>query len=429
MTNMKNVRKSAITGAVGISIASGAVMMIMSVLAVFQNAYCEMHGYSPEQFSLVISVLSGGGIIVGLFIGKLIPKFGIKRLTIIASFAPLAAAAGLYFCSSLIVTYAIALFCGMLVGLATPAVMNMYIGSWFGKGSGTMVSMGQIISKVWEIVFIPVATNMLVFMGKESVPLFGAIMTAIALVGALLMKGMPADYGVERVDLVEKEKKKSGGTTSEEIYDVKMPATRLALKFPAFCFLIMTFLGIVSMVMTSTYGVYMYDSYINDMVTASYFVSIRTAVSMVLSFLFGILCDKLGLRASVLIYGLLCAASSFIGPVIGGTAGALILACFNGTMAYTTMFIGVGLPLVVGYKNMPAFAGWAGSLMSVGGMIAPPLAMALVSANGGAYDLLNYVSGALILVATLACLYSISKKGRANIKAADEKWQARESGR
>ena len=169
-------------------------------------------------------------------------------------------------------------------------------------------------------------------------------------------------------DLVEKEKKKSGGTTSEEIYDVKMPATRLAVKFPAFCFLIMTFLGIVAMVMTSTYGVYMYDSYINDMVTASYFVSIRTAVSMVLSFLFGILCDKLGLRASVLIYGLLCAASSFIGPVIGGTAGALILACFNGTMAYTTMFIGVGLPLVVGYKNMPAFAGWAGSLMSVGGM-------------------------------------------------------------
>lgn len=90
------------------------------------------------------------------------------------------------------------------------------------------------------------------------------------------------------------------------------------------------------------------------------------------------------------------------------------------------MFIGVGLPLVVGYKNMPTFAGWAGSLMSVGGMVSPPLAMALVSANGGAYDLLNYVSGALVLIATLACLYSISKKGRASIKAADEKWQAKE---
>ena len=253
--------------------------------------------------------------------------------------------------------------------------MNMYIGSWFGKGTGTMVSVAQIISKVWQIVLIPAATGILVRIGQESPLIVGAIMTAIAVVGALLMKGMPADYGVERVNLVEKEKKKSGGTTSEEIYDVKMPATRLAVKFPAFCFLIMTFLGIVAMVMTSTYGVYMYDSYINDMVTASYFVSIRTAVSMALSFLFGILCDKLGLRASVLIYGLLCAASSFIGPVIGGMAGALILACFNGTMAYTTMFIGVGLPLVVGYKNMPAFAGWAGSLMSVGGMIAPPLAM------------------------------------------------------
>lgn len=42
---------------------------------------------------------------------------------------------------------------------------------------------------------------------------------------------------------------------------------------------------------------------------------------------------------------------------IGGTVGVLILACFNGTIAYATMFIGVGLPLVVGYKNMPTFAG------------------------------------------------------------------------
>ena len=111
---------------------------------------------------------------------------------------------------------------------------------------------------------------------------------------------------------------------------------------------------------------------------------------------------------------------------IGGTVGVLILACFNGTIAYATMFIGVGLPLVVGYKNMPTFAGWVGSLMSVGGMVSPPLAMALVSANGGAYDLLNSVSGALVLIATLACLYSISKKGRASIKVADEKWQAKE---
>ena len=416
---MKNVKRTAITGSIGIAISSGVVMLLMSVLAIFQNSFCEMHGYSTESFSVVISCLSGGGIIAGLFIGKLIPAVGIKKLAIIASFAPLGTAAGLYFCGNIILAYIIAIVCGILVGLVTPAVMNMYIGSWFGKGTGTMVSVAQIISKVWQIVLIPAATGILVQIGQESPLIVGAIMTAIALVGALLMKGMPADYGVERVNLVEKEKKKSGGTTSEEIYDVKMPATRLAVKFPAFCFLIMTFLGIVAMVMTSTYGVYMYDSYINDMVTASYFVSIRTAVSMVLSFLFGILCDKLGLRASVLIYGLLCAAGSFIGPVIGGMAGALILACFNGTMSYTTMFIGVGLPLVVGYKNMPAFAGWAGSLMSVGGMT-------LVSTNGGAYDLLNYVSGALILVATLACLYSISKKGRESVKAADEKWRTKE---
>lgn len=45
---MKNVKRTAIIGSLGIAISSGVVMLLMSVLAVFQNAYCEMHGYSPE---------------------------------------------------------------------------------------------------------------------------------------------------------------------------------------------------------------------------------------------------------------------------------------------------------------------------------------------------------------------------------------------
>lgn len=60
--------------------------------------------------------------------------------------------------------------------------------------------------------------------------------------------------------------------------------------------------------------------------------------------------------------------------------------------------------------------------MSVGGMLGPVIAMALVKADGGAYDLLNYVSAAIILVATLMCVYSVSARGRAKIRAADEAW-------
>lgn len=96
-------------------------MLLMSVLAIFQNSFCEMHGYSTESFSVVISCLSGGGIIAGLFIGKLIPAVGIKKLAIIASFAPLGTAAGLYFCGNIILAYIIAIVCGILVGLVTPA--------------------------------------------------------------------------------------------------------------------------------------------------------------------------------------------------------------------------------------------------------------------------------------------------------------------
>lgn len=93
------------------------------------------------------------------------------------------------------------------------------------------------------------------------------------------------------------------------------------------------------------------------METAAFFVSIRTAVGMALTMLFGIMCDKLGVKKSVPIYGLLFSASCILGPVIGGKVGAFILACFAGTPAFSTMFIGIGFPLVIGYKNIPTFAG------------------------------------------------------------------------
>ncbi|MBS1402087.1 MAG: MFS transporter [Oscillospiraceae bacterium] len=422
---MKNIKRAAISGTVGIAISSGIVMLLMSILALFQNTFCEMHGYSAQAFSIAISVLSGGDIIAGLFIGKLIPTVGIKKLTIIASFAPLAAAAGIYFCGNLAATYAIALACGVLVGLVTPAVMNMYIGSWFDKGTGTMVSVAQIISKAASILLIPAATKLLLTMGKESALVVGAGMTVVSLIGAVFMKGMPSDYGVERVNLIEKDKKSGSSAAAEEVYDVQMPAAKLLTKLPAICALLMTFLCIVVSVMTSTYGVYMYDSYINNMEAASYYMAVRTVATLAFTLLFGILCDKIGIWKSILFYGALFAVSSVLGPIIGGKAGVLILACFSGTIVFSTMFIGIGLPLIVGYKNMPTFAGWAGALMSVGGMLGPVLAIALVNADGGAYNLLNYVAGAIVLVATLMCVYSISKRGRASMKAADEAWLAK----
>lgn len=423
---MKNVKGAAIRGTVGIAIASGVVMLLMSVLGVFQNSFCEMHGYSAQAFSVAIAVLSGGGIIAGVFMGKLVPSIGVKKLAIIGSFAPLATSLGIYFAGSLAATYIVALGCGVLVGLVTPPVMNMYIGSWFDKGKGTMVSVAQIISRVWQIVLIPVATKLLLSVGNEAAIYVGAGMTAIALVGALLMNDMPSKYGVDRVNLVEKEKKESPTLPGEEIYDVQMPATKLVAQLPALCALLMTFLCIVVSVMTSTYGVYLFNSYIGNMETAAFFVSIRTAVGMALTMLFGIMCDKLGVKKSVLIYGLLFSASCVLGPVIGGKVGAFILACFAGTLAFSTMFIGIGFPLVIGYKNIPTFAGWSGALMSVGGMLGPVIAMALVKADGGAYDLLNYVSAAIILVATLMCVYSVSARGRAKIRAADEAWLAKQ---
>lgn len=423
-TAMENIKRKAIVGAVGIAIASGVIKLLMTTLAIFQNTFCELHGYSPTQFSVALSIVSAGGIIAGMFIGKLVSSVGIKKLTMAASFAPIIAMAGLRYCDSILAAYAVVLVCGVLVGLATPAVMNMYIGSWFNKGKGTMVSVAQTISSVWQILFVPAATAFMVKAGPERSPLIvGCMMSVIALTGSMLMKEMPAKYGVQPVDLVEK-KKKTGKAAAEEVYNVQMPANKLVTRLPAFGALVMIFLSIIAMVMLATYGVYIYNSYVGDMVVSSYYVSIATAVSMATALLFGILCDKIGVRKSIVLYGTLFVVSRFLGPIIGGKAGALIIAIFNGMQTFTTMYIGIGYPLIVGYKNMASFAGWAGALMSCGGVVGPILAMALVGAADGSYDLVVYVSGILILAATILCVVCISPKSRAVIRTADEQWIA-----
>lgn len=92
-----------------------------------------------------------------------------------------------------------------------------------------------------------------------------------------------------------------------------------------------------------------------------------SAIGAVITLLFGVLCDKIGVLKTVVAFGILCVIGRIVPVVVGGTIGAIIMAVLNGTMAFSTMFIGVGFPLVVGFKNLGTIAGWAGSLMSAGG--------------------------------------------------------------
>lgn len=57
-------------------------------------------------------------------------------------------------------------------------------------------------------------------------------------------------------------------------------------------------------------------------------------------------------------------------------------------------------------------------------MIAPPLTMALVNADGGNYNLVLYVFSAIMFLFMLVFAIAVSKGSRNKIKAADQAWQA-----
>lgn len=382
----KNYKTKAVIGTFGMAIALAFSIVSYSAVVVLQGALCEQMGYTQEQFSLFFSMRSVGTFVMSFVLGKLVTKIGAKMTVIIGSFGSLIGFAAMAVCDSVYVLWIIGFVVGAMSAMPGFVTFNIFVSRWFNQGRGTMMSIGTIVMYAVSILGVPMIASANTTLGVTSACLgVGVIFTGVSLLcGLFAVCKFPEDYGTTPVD-IGKPAAAAQQTASQQqnAYEPKLPATAL-LKLPAtiLCLLIPALMSVGSQ-MVMAYSVNIYQSFGMDYMTASLCMSISSFGGVFISPIFGILCDKIGTKKSITIYGVLGFLSCVLIPLLldGWVAGVAFAIMIN-VSCFSNMYMGLVMPSIFGRQQSPILMGWGGTVQGVLGIFAAPLAMLLYSING-----------------------------------------------
>lgn len=238
---------------------------------------------------------------------------------------------------------------------------------------------------------------------------------------AFLCGELPEKYGMTSIDFGAK---KSGDTSGVgyEIYQASMPSSR-ALRTPVF--LAVAILGFLISMGTNVYTANQYpllEYFGVDMVTASKLVSLGLICNAAGSVIIGWLNTKLGIRKGFLIPAVGVTVMFFVGFLIGGILGAVIIACSDICFTYSKIRQGVMFNSLFGNKVSPDLIAWDGIFVCIASMVAGPLA-AYMAEELGSYQQVGFVATGIFAVCVLIVLYITSDKTREYVKKIDEPYR------
>lgn len=419
-----NFKKKAILGTIGLGLTFSMVNLCYTAAMMLSAGLCQLHGYTPAQFSLFFSIYNAGTVVCNLTISRSLRRFGIKKGAICAALAPLAGFTILALMDSILPAYLAAAFMGLLSQLGGMVVFSVYVNGWFTKGQSKMMSVGTLFSSIVTIVASPTIATLVSKLGPKLACLaIGGIITSVAGFAVLFLVGeLPATYQTQPIALEGKEKTAKVRKAPELTYDVQMPAGRALTLSP----LLLVYFSIAcygtTASMISSNSVNIFQSYGLDYVTASYLISTMAVVSTILSPALGVLCDKIGIRGGVLVFMLLMGGGFLSAQLVGGMAGALLQAVGMGAGCFTSMYSGLVIPHLFGRSNTAQLIGWGSTVQCFAGIAAPPLAMALVGLGG--YRVVVITGGVLCLLAACGTAVALGKRSRALIAAKDADYLA-----
>ncbi len=176
-----------------------AMCILSNCVGLFVKPVSEDFGISRQAFSLTTTFYSGAGMIVSIFAGRIIKKFGLRKLLIASSVrVPL-----LYACYSVApviqVFYVIAFFCGIggifLGSLGVSTLLN----SWFTEKRGTAIAVAATGSGIGGIIMNPFIGKLITRYGFRKTYLILAVLMAAVIIPCtvLLVREKPRDMGLE----------------------------------------------------------------------------------------------------------------------------------------------------------------------------------------------------------------------------------------
>lgn len=275
------------------------------------NAHPEV---SRTAYALTITLNGGANAIVSIFFGKLVDKFGLKKMISFCSILMIAGVILYAKGTAIWMFYLAAILEGISLCFCSGASCSIIFSKWFAHSTGTLLSATAIGSGLAGVIFSPIVSNWINTIGwTTSLYINCAIVVFTAIILIVFLKDSPEEYGVkpmwnDKVKIADE----SGaiipyGVTAKEAYKT-----------------VQFWCGTIGI---GLFGLIIYGAICNIAIFSSdlgydggVMLSVMYAANIVLQLPFGILADKLGIRACMVAYSIMAIASVFIyatAPAIG----------------------------------------------------------------------------------------------------------------
>jgi sugar phosphate permease len=389
-------------GAVLMTICAIAPFSLVSLYIVDLAAYVNS---TVGGVSLALSIATVGAIVGSLLIGRLLKVLGPRIMIIIAGICIFAFQFTMSVSSSIIPIYIVAFFNGFGTTWGGIAMAQIIITQWFAKGRGMMMSACMIIMGLALVVLIPVLGQLVAtFTYRPVLTGVGIIAGAGVILSAFLVSGAPQKYGLQPLGAGEAD---ADGAAHGGGVGVGLSWAKV-VKNPVFwaIWLIVVLVTIVAQGFNSQAAVVFGDFGLGQM-EAAFAFSLFSLLGLPLQFLFGFLCDKVGPKIALYLYGVLSAAVlllSFLwlGP-IGGWVGAIIFAVGMAFGGGLSGLYGPNMaPRLFGAKDAGDIIGFIVMGSSVGASIGPIVFGFMYDAFG------NYTAALTVMGVILAVCLAIN---------------------
>lgn len=388
-----------------------------SVKSLYLAAITEDLGFARSLFSISDSCRYITTAVINLFFGKLVLKFGPRKLfaagflTLILSNAVNASAQQLWH------FYLGSILLGIGLAWSTTSLVSVIVEKWFTSNKGTIMGfilasngLGGALSN--QIVSRLIYNNPSGW--RTSYVVCGIIMAVVGTLIVLFIRNEPADCKLAPLgDGTVAKKKQRGrdwvGISSEEAF--RSPYFYACL-FCVFC------TGMSLTCVNSIGAAHMKDNGIDPMAIANA-LSIGSLVLMGSKSSVGFLFDKFGLRVSVLICQFCAAAGIFCLFLAKNPAMAIVYKC---VIAFGLPLETIMLPLITkecfGQKSYASLLGLVISVNTLGYAVSPPI-MNFIYDTTGSYNigLIGVVGLMIVISVTMQFVISAAHKVRQKVEA------------
>ncbi|MBQ4086577.1 MAG: MFS transporter [Clostridia bacterium] len=412
MTNKGGIHYGWVVVVAGVLTLALGQGMLGSTNSVFVVPVCEALGVSRSSFTFHRTILTLVSCCVTPFFGKLIQRFGVRRIMLTG-----AVFLGLInfcysFAQSLMHFYVLAFFNGLFSNMLSFMVVGILIGNWFAEGKGLATGIAYSGSGIGGAVMIPVVTSVVEnFDWRMGYRVIGAVgFVTLSAVALLLVRDLPQDKGLAPCT----SGKKKSVSAEKPAFDLSLGEV---LRTSRFWLLAASFLFIACFAAaTNTHSTpFLIDlGYPSETVSAviSLFMIFLTVGKIILGFLY----DKLGSLVSAVFIGVCCIVFPVAALLSGNMPFPWLYAVFVGiaSCAFSTP-----MPILVtryfGTKDYPTILSIFSTVTSLGSSFSVPL-MGAVYDNTGSYGPAWYALlglSCVIAFGLVACELSYRRKAKA----------------